>query len=182
VRLFAALVPPASVLDHLETALETVRSGPAGALRWVPRENVHLTLAFYGEVPDGALPDVSASLAAVARETTGPQVALSGAGAFSGRTLWVGVGGEVAVVQRLMADATEMLQDRRDDGPSRPHVTVARAGRRARGLELAPAVRALSVYRGPSWRADELRLLSSRLGEGHAGAPRYQTLDAWPLG
>jgi RNA 2',3'-cyclic 3'-phosphodiesterase len=182
VRLFAALVPPEPVLDHLEGALDGLRSGPGAPLRWVPRENLHLTLAFYGAVPDGAVPDVSAALAQIAAVSAPAEVMLSGAGAFGGRTLWIGVGGEVATVQRLMRAAAELVDERSDDGPARPHVTVARSGRRARGLDLGPAVRALSVYRGPSWRAGELALMSSHLGEGRAGAPRYQVTDVLPLG
>jgi len=182
VRLFAALVPPEPVLDHLEVALDAFRSGPATALRWVPRENVHLTVAFYGAVPEGAVPDVSAALAQVAATADPAELVLSGAGAFGGRTLWVGVGGEVAAVQQLMLAAAEVRDERRDDGPARPHVTVARSGRRARGLDLGPAVRALSVYRGPPWPADELLLLSSHLGEGRAGAPRYEVADVLSLG
>lgn len=67
VRLFAALVPPVPVLAHAERALETVRSGAAAALRWVPRENLHVTLAFYGDVPEGAVSDLVAGLAVLAQ-------------------------------------------------------------------------------------------------------------------
>jgi len=182
VRLFAALLLPEPVLDHLEAALDGLRCGPAAALRWVPRENIHLTVAFFGAVPDGAVPDVSAALEQVAATSAAPELMLSGAGAFGGRTLWIGVGGEVATVQRLMGAVADVLDERRDDVPARPHVTVARSGRRARGLDLGPAVRALSVYRGPSWRAEELALLSSHLGEGRAGAPRYELTDVLSLG
>lgn len=181
-RLFAALVPPDPVLDHLEAALDGVRSGPAGALRWVPRENLHLTLAFYGEVADGAVPDLTAALAQVAATERAPELQLSGAGSFSGRTLWVGVGGEVGLVRTLMARSAEVREAGEDDGPPRPHVTVARGGRRSRGLDLSGAVRALSVYRGPTWRAGEIVLLSSHLGEGPGGAPRYVVEERarWP--
>lgn len=184
-RLFAALVPPAPVLDHLERGLDDVRSGRAAMLRWVPRENLHITLAFYGDVPEGAVPDVIDGLALLGERSPGPQIALSGAGTFSGRTLWLGVGGDVAGTQRLMAGAKEVLVDRTEDGPPRPHVTVARSGRRARGLDdavLADAVRALAVYRGPSWQPAEIALLSSHLGDGPGGAPLYRLEAACPLG
>lgn len=185
VRLFAALVPPAPVLDHIERGLDDVRSGPAAMLRWVPRENLHITLAFYGDVPEGAVPDVVGGLELLGERNAAPQIALSGAGAFSGRTLWLGVGGDVAATQRLMAGAKDVLVDQTEDGPPRPHVTVARSGRRARGLDeavLADAVRALAVYRGPSWQPEEIVLLSSHLGDGPGGAPRYRLEAACPLG
>lgn len=181
-RLFAALVPPEEALDSLERALAEVRSGSLAGLRWVPRENLHVTLAFYGEVPDGAVPDVVAALTPVAATSAAPEVSIGGAGAFSGRTLWLGVGGDVRAVQRLMAEAGAVLDGERDDGPARPHVTVARSGRRSRGLDLSAAVRALSVYRGPSWRPDGVTVLSSHLGEGKGGAPRYEVEAELPFG
>lgn len=181
-RLFAALVPPAPVLDGVEHATAELRGGALQGLRWVPRENLHVTLAFYGPVPDGALPDVVDALADRVAATPPPTLHLSGAGAFSGRTLWLGVGGEVARLRDLMADAAAVLADERDDGPARPHVTIARSGRRSRGLDLGRVVRALAVYRGPDWRAETVTLLSSHLGEGRGGAPRYEVEAEVPLG
>ncbi len=183
--MFAALVPPDAVLDHLEYGLAAVRGGAAESLRWVPRENLHLTLAFYGDVPEGAVPDLTTGLATLAQRSAAPQIALSGAGAFSGRTLWLGLAGDVAGVQGLMTGAQQLLDHETHDGPPRPHVTVARTGRRARAgaaSVLAEAVRALAVYRGPSWRPGAIALMSSHLGEGPAGAPRYLVEASTPLG
>lgn len=184
-RLFAALVPPVRVLEHAERALAGVRSGRAATLRWVPRENLHLTLAFYGDVPEGSVPDLTAGLAALAATSSAPDIWLRGAGAFAGRTLWLGLAGEVRGVQGLMGDARDLLTDETDDGPPRPHVTVARTGRRSRDLDaavLADTVRALAVYRGPAWRPAAITLLSSHLGEGQGGAPRYEVEASHPLG
>ena len=50
--------PTEDVLDHLDDALR-VRActvGAVAALRWSARETWHLTTAFYGELPDGAVP------------------------------------------------------------------------------------------------------------------------------
>ena len=63
-----------------------------------------------------------------------------------------------------------------------PHLTVARAGRRTREpWALADYVRALSVYRGPDFRADRLCLMQSHLGEGRGGGPRYEVMEEYPL-
>ena len=64
-RLFAAIRPPGFVLEHLDGALAALRSGAGDRLRWVPPEQLHLTVAFYGEVPDGAAWDVQEMLAFV---------------------------------------------------------------------------------------------------------------------
>lgn len=182
-RLFAALLPPEPVLDHLEDALAVVRSGPADLLRWVPRENLHVTLAFYGEVPDGALDDVAVALADGVRGA-GPErgvaAELRGCGTFGGRTLWVGVGGEVQALRGLM-DTAAAAGGLPEGERRRPHLTVARSGRRSRELDVGPAAGALSVYRGPTWVADEVALVSSRLGEGRGGGPMYRVEHVVPL-
>ncbi|WP_087485296.1 2'-5' RNA ligase family protein [Brachybacterium massiliense] len=49
-------------------------------------------------------------------------------------------------------------------------------------LALSRAVHALSVYRGPSWEAEEVELLSSHLGQGRSGGPRHELLGSVPLG
>ncbi|WP_367179064.1 2'-5' RNA ligase family protein, partial [uncultured Corynebacterium sp.] len=42
-------------------------------------------------------------------------------------------------------------------------------------------VRALSVYEGPSWRATEIELVQSRLGEGRSGGPLHEVVATVPL-
>ncbi len=132
-RLFAAVWPPDDVLDHLDLALATVRGGPAGAstaVRWSARETWHLTTAFYGDLPDGAVDGLAADLAEAARGLAPYELALRGAGVFSHRTMWVGVGGDVEAQRRLTAvcadagEAAGAFEDRRPR--ERPHLTVAR--------------------------------------------------------
>ena len=93
-RLFVAVRPPPDVLDHLETALTAVRGGVAGpSLRWTPPGHRHITLAFYGEVPEGYLDDLASALDDAALAQPRFDAALRGAGVFGGRTLWVGCSG-----------------------------------------------------------------------------------------
>src|SRR5690625_6253120 len=53
---------------------------------------------------------------------------LSGAGSFSGRTLWIGVGGEVSRLESLMREG---LLGEPDRERRRAHLTVARVSARA---------------------------------------------------
>ena len=43
-------------------------------------------------------------------------------------------------------------------------------------------MRALSVYRGPTWQATQIELFASHLGQGRSGGPRHELLAAVPLG
>jgi 2'-5' RNA ligase len=170
VRLFVALTPPADVLADVAAAL-----GPARELqpdlRWIPVERWHLTLAFYGEVPDETLPGVIDKVARKLsrRLSPGPiELFFAGAGQFSRRALWVGVDGEV---DRLRALARSVTTDRR---PYRPHLTVARL---RGGQDATPGAEALSSYAGPRWHADTVHLVRSFLGP----KPRYETVTSWPV-
>ena len=93
---------------------------------------------------------------------------LAGAGTFSRRAVWLGVTGDV---DRLLRAAYGVAAD---DRAYQPHLTVARL---RGGTDPAGAVAALSSYAGPSWTADEVHLVRSRLGP----RPTYDDIGTWPL-
>lgn len=213
--LFAALRPSAAALDLLALALsgaqaqEARRSDGAPLVRWTPPELWHVTVSFFGPVPDGTVPDLAAALASVARETPPLSLSLRGAGVFDRRVLWVGVGGVGADALRdlstAVAEAAGEAGVRVDRRPrQRAHLTVARAAagarqarRRARvqpsrggsmdrtaGDPLAGPAAALSVYAGPDWTAHELLLLESTSGDlpgDTSGRRVYRTVETFPL-
>ncbi|MBK0418937.1 2'-5' RNA ligase family protein [Leucobacter sp. CSA1] len=219
-RLFLSLPLPATVAEHLDLAVGAVadaaawgvgatdgrrggaeRGSESGsgrpAVRWTPREQRHITLAFLGETPGGAVDELTLELRRSLLRLPAPVVRLRGAGVFSGRTLWVGVQeqrgrahGErgdrltalMAVCEEagaLFASRGELLaaRDRR-----RAHVTVGRARDRRRGEGiLQHCAAALSVYQGPEWTADEVLLVRSELGAGRGGSALHETLAEIPL-
>lgn len=192
-RVFVSIRPPAAVLDHLDAALDEVRTDAGRLLRWTDPEQLHMTLAFHPRLGEGAVEDHAASIARIADETAPFGLELTGAGEFSRRTLWVGVGGDTDALRSLMS--ADLLGDEERER-RRAHLTVARVsatavrgrgGRRRRHEEepadllLARAVRALAVYRGPAWTVDEIQLVTSHLGRGRSGGPLHEVLDAFPL-
>lgn len=201
-RLFAAVRPPTDVLEHLERALVLARAGSAtddgrGPVRWTVPEDRHLTLAFYGEAPDGALPELEAGLERVAGATESFGLSLQGAGLFDRRTLWIGCGGDVEAMTGLMEDAgalgAEVLGRTDPRRRSRAHLTVGRVRDQARGRSsrrgeapgvtaVAALAHALAVYRGPSWRVEELELVRSELGAGPGGGARHEVVGTWTIG
>jgi len=210
VRLFAAVWPPEHVLDHLDLALASVRGAPSGlsqAVRWSARETWHLTAAFYGDLPDGAVPGLTADLAELASDIESYELALRGAGVFAHRTLWVGVAGELERQRAVGAGCVEAGEAAGavPDGRARdrPHLTVGRvrpgsrpsrrrSSRPERGGPgpeperdedvAAGLVRALAVYEGPTWPVHELLLVSSQPGAGRGGGPLYERVATFPLG
>ena len=177
-RVFLALPLPREPLADLQQALPEL---PAGA-RPVTADRLHITLAFYGDLPDRAVPRLVTRLTRAAGRTAPMWLRLAGAGTFprharAARLLWVGVGGDGSRLARAAASAA--AAGRRvgadvDDRRFRPHVTVARS----RGeLDWSRVVGGLEGYHGPEWLAGGYTLFASELGP----TPRYQTLAdiAW---
>jgi 2'-5' RNA ligase len=187
-RLFAAVVPPEGAVAELADVTAGLRRLPGGErLRWTEPEGWHLTLAFFGEVPDALRPDLDARLARAAARHEPQRLRLAGGGRFGDRALWAGAEGGTAELARLAESVR--AAGRRAGVPAdeehgfRAHLTLARSPRTA-PVRLRPFAEALGLFTGSPWTADVLRLLSSTAPPpGVPGAqPRYATVGAWPLG
>ncbi|MBK8731954.1 MAG: RNA 2',3'-cyclic phosphodiesterase [Actinomycetales bacterium] len=194
-RMFVAVVPPESVRDDLTDFLEPRSRGALGAsaLRWIDREQWHITLAFFESVPDHRIDELAERLASAAQRRTPFDVALAGAGAFPSAArasvLWLGVttghivdSGTLDALPSLAtnARAAGSVVGAAPDGKSfHPHLTVARP---ARPIEATKWLRILDTYRSPTWTVDSIELVASYLGEGAHRRPRYETVGSLPLG
>ena len=185
-RLFVAVVPPPEALGHLGAAVTEARAREAAvlgaeALRWSRPDTWHLTLAFLGEVADRLVPELERRLRRGAARHPAADVALTGAGRFDGRVLWIGFSGEVTGLKRLAASvqaASRRAGAGVDERPLRPHITLARA---RDPLDLRPAVAALAGYAGPPWTAHEIVLVRSRLGGGPGRTALHEEVGRHPL-
>ncbi|MDX2699658.1 RNA 2',3'-cyclic phosphodiesterase [Streptomyces ipomoeae] len=185
-RLFAAVVPPDDVLDELGRVVAELKGrGGAQRLRWTEAAGWHFTLAFYGEVDDDLVPELSRRLERVAGRSGAFPLALRGGGQFGrGRALWVGAEGDLDAL-RLLADRAEAAA-RKAGVPMgehrryRPHLTVAR-GREA--VDVRAYVDGLDAFVGRTWTVSDLVLVRSNLPvSGVPGEqPRYEVVGRWAL-
>lgn len=177
-RLFVALDLPHQVKDELARAVETLQEVLPGA-RWVPRENLHLTLAFLGEVPDERLRAISSAVGEAAGGLVDFSTHLEGIGGFPSarraRVVWAGLAdpaGGIAGMAEVVASALEPLGFVREERALTAHVTLARL----RAPRLLPPV-AVDLDRTP-FPVERLTLFRSRLGRP---APRYEALATFPF-
>lgn len=182
-RVFVAVRPPDDVLSHLDAALGGVGAGSGGPpwLRWVPGPNRHVTVAFYGEVPQGSAEELAYRLDEVCATVPAFDASLRGAGSFGGRTLWIGCSGQGwRDLMQLAGAVGSQVASRAPDRRSRPHLTVARvsgrAGARPDVGRLESISRALAVYSGPEWPVTQVALVRSDVGAGPSGTPRHTEL------
>jgi RNA 2',3'-cyclic 3'-phosphodiesterase len=168
-RLFCALRLGDEALERVVSWQERELRGG----RIVPRENLHLTLAFLGAQDAGAVPAIAAALAAAAGEGRGLRFCLRGyreTGSVGMLTFADG-GGEGAALFARLADALEQLGlYRLEARPWLPHLTVLRFRERPR---LSPPLPELAEV-APSDGA----VFMSRLRPGGA---QYDVLEAVSL-
>jgi 2'-5' RNA ligase len=161
-RLFVAIWPPDDVLERLADVERPKDQG----VRWIPRENLHITLRFLGEAD---VDDVVARLDDVnlptATAVVGPAFDLLGE-----RSLVSPVTGvdELAAVVR---DALRGLGTERERKRFQGHITVARLARRARPH------RSAGRRFDASFEVTEVALVASTLRD--TGAV-YDTVATWP--
>ncbi|MFF5703732.1 RNA 2',3'-cyclic phosphodiesterase [Streptomyces sp. NPDC012794] len=179
VRVFIALAPPDDAKEELERAL-----GPAyeahPRMRWNRVEDWHITLAFLGELPVGAVPPLRPALADLAAARRPVRLSLRGGGHFDERVLWSGVGGELDELHVLASEVRAAVKEcgvAFADRPLRPHLTLARA-RRGDSSAAVEAAAGLAPFSGREWAAGRLHLVGSNVGRG-PGPIHYRDIESW---
>jgi 2'-5' RNA ligase len=177
VRCFAALTLPAPVRNHLADLARSL--GGRYRIRWVAAEQIHLTLAFAGDLPDD---NVDAAIDAVRNVELPPlSLSLERFGWFPPRgiprVVWVGLGGDVDAVAAVQRDLTSRLVPLGFDRDKRgfvPHLTLGRLKSEVGALALLDDLKALDGELRPKPFAPEgLVLFRSTL---FPDGPRHDVL------
>jgi 2'-5' RNA ligase len=185
VRLFIAIHPEESTLQHVERISRFVQGRVEGApVRWLPASQLHLTLKFLGELDALAADDLRARLRDVhwRQFTLGIDRLELLPPRGTPRIVGLGIGGQVDELRELqdqVESAAAAAGVSRDTRPFLPHVTIGRVkdeswrlGRTLRDLEL-PAVEARLT-----WRVASFELMHSQLS---SDGPDYRLLERYPL-
>ena len=163
-RLFVALGLP----HAMRTRLSFLAGGIPG-VRWVPPENLHITVRFIGEVQAWQAEEIDHALAQIRAPAFSLQ--LSGVGLFekAGRitSLWVGVDRSPALdhLQTKVETALQRAGLERERRRWTPHVTLARGAPQPR---VAAWVQAHNLFRSEPMVVDHFTLFSSLLGKEQA--------------
>lgn len=176
-RLFIAIDFP----EPVRAMLALLQSGLPDA-RWVPEEQVHLTVRFVGEVEGSVFTDIREALATV--QTAPFEMAISGTGHFPPRgkptVLWVGVTAHEPLA-RLRHQVEEALATAGIGPEGRkfaPHITLARL----RGTPVRRVADYLAHHAGfvtEPFTVETFHLYSSILS---AGGAKHRLECSYPLG
>jgi 2'-5' RNA ligase len=162
-RLFVALRPPEAVREQLLAAMD---DDPG--IRWQDDDQLHLTLAFLGEVDARAEEDLADSLASVSSPPF--ELQIRGVGHFEQKgkpsALWAGLAPSepLAQLQHRVVGACRRAGLEPDRKAFRPHVTLARLNRWS--PPAGPWLAAHGTLRSDPWEVREFALYESRLSPG----------------
>ncbi len=160
-RLFVAVELP----GELRRRMVAIQTG-VERVKWVPEDNIHLTLRFIGEVAEDVAGDAADALTTV-RAPPFP-LTVDGAGHFESRrrvrALWLGIERSDALI--TLRDRIESALVRTGLEPERrkykPHITIARLNNRSPGL-VRDWLSANAMFRAVPFTVDSLTLFSSHL-------------------
>ncbi len=157
-RLFVAILPPETIRQRLLCAQQALAQQGRG--RFVPAENLHLTLAFLGETER-----LRAAEDALHMVQSAPiLLRLSGVGCF-GDLYWAGMerSDELDDLYQQLCRALRGVGFVLERRAFRPHWTLCRSFHPAEAFDPSAASRALGM---PQFCADRISLMRSVRGDG----------------
>ena len=178
-RLFVAFAVSDAALDEVDRAIEPWRDRFPGA-RWVPRENMHVTLKFLGRTAPSLVPWVRQQVGAVAAGHGPVATRLTGLGSFPSaaraRVLWVGIEDPEEAFARLAGALDAALEESfaLETRSFSAHLTVARSDP---PLKLDGGSRR-TLVETVGFRVEEIVLFRSHL---RRPAPRYEPIATFAL-
>ena len=170
-RVFCAVELPetarALVLEHLNKLKQAV---PDAKASWSRDANLHLTIKFLGEIPQFAVPDISAAATRAVVGMAPFSIRLEQTGSFpkgsQPRALWIGISdssGKLGDLHTRLEHEAAKEGFVRDSRPFHPHLTVARLRQPQHARTLATAHKERE-FEGVEIEVSELLVIRSELG------------------
>lgn len=138
IRAFIAIKLSPEILEHInQISVDLMTRLEGVSIRWIPTENIHLTLKFLGNVSTSNLEILKEILSRVVANHSECDISVGGLGAFpkpqNPRVIWVGmeVPQELGALQQNIEIETARLGYSREHRPFSPHLTLGRVSRNA---------------------------------------------------
>jgi 2'-5' RNA ligase len=187
-RAFIAIELPAHVCDAIQKQTVRLRQTLGSDLiRWVPTQNMHLTLKFLGDTTTSYLDFLKQLLAREAESRSQFNMQLGGLGAFPNsrrpRLLWIGIHAPADLVslQRGIETGASRLGYEQEERAFSPHLTIGRVRQNITPPELQKiraALETIQLGNIGTARVDSIHLFKSDL---QPGGSIYTKLFSAPL-
>ena len=170
-RVFFAVWPDAPARDALDALARDCAAQNGG--RPAVSSNLHLTLAFVGEIAASRVATLQATGSAATAAVAPFTLTLDRIGAFrSAGIAWIGASTLPPELERVVRTLNDELSNAGFPTERRafqPHVTLARRCRQVASVELVAPI---------AWRVESVVL---NVSESLRGGVRYRALAEWPL-
>ncbi|MDA8242082.1 MAG: RNA 2',3'-cyclic phosphodiesterase [Nitrospiraceae bacterium] len=182
-RCFIAVALPAAVKQSVGKMIRGL-SETGADVKWVPEQNLHLTLKFLGATGEEKIEEMSGAL----RKKLSPYrpfyITIGGVGSFPGgrhpRVIWVGMQDYAPLedIYREVEGVMTQLGYPQEDRPFSPHLTI---GRVRSGKRLMEVLKRLDELRAVSFDEFEVKGVTLMKSELKPGGAEYSSLAEIPL-
>jgi len=131
-RTFIAIELSKEIREALAQAQSHLKYSGAD-VKWVDKDNIHLTLKFLGEVTEGKLQQVISTLEIIGKENSVFEISIKDIGVFPNsdypRVIWVGLDKgavESKKLAKMIDDALSKIGFEKESRPFAPHLTIGR--------------------------------------------------------
>lgn len=140
-RIFVAVEIPLPIRQAILDQTESLRAALGQLVRWVPIENMHLTLKFIGDVSPANVELLEQMLMTETIGCVPFSMRVGGLGAFPtsrrARVIWIGILAPAALesLQRGVESAAARLGYESETRPFSPHLTIGRVRQQVRASD-----------------------------------------------
>ncbi len=182
IRSFIAIPIADEIRRRVERFVNQLQTIDEGAVKWVPMDNLHLTLKFLGDVDNRLVPDVCKALRNSVAESSPFELSFQGGGGFPdlyrARVLWVDIPtgqDELTPLVARLEDRLAAIGFKREPRAYRAHLTIGRlkTGRRP-GAELIDKIAESHAQEFGEMTVDEIQVIASYLEKK---GPTYTVMD-----
>jgi RNA 2',3'-cyclic 3'-phosphodiesterase len=184
VRAFIAFDIPGYIVKVIQELQADLKSRGLSA-KWVKPENIHLTLKFLGDTPQGRLEAVCRKLDDVFKEQRPVSLCAKGVGVFPTikrpRIFWFGLGGEsnrLFEIKHQIENALASIDFPRENKMYKAHLTLARFKGAINKRPIEQAMEYFADFQTDAFSVDQCILYQSRLTPS---GPIYTALHKAPL-
>jgi 2'-5' RNA ligase len=186
-RAFIALEIPAKVQKDIYHATSNLRSEIGSLIRWVPAENMHLTLKFLGDISSANVQFLTQMIRVEADSHHCLDIRLTGPGAFPSpkrpRMIYIGIQApaELEALQHAVESAARRLGYGSEERSFSPHLTVGRVKQNLSAIDqqkIRHMLEATKIDSLGTARVDSVHLYKSDL---KPTGPVYTKLYSAPL-
>jgi len=183
-RCFIAIEIPDTIRRSIDDSITALKKSGA-EVKWVARENIHLTVQFLGETEESLIPKIKEALDKKLSPYSPFYIRISDVGCFPDRkrprVIWVGVeeSSPLMDLYKDIANAMEAFGYKQEERAFTPHITIGRVKSGKNMRELLVRLDEVGAIRFSDFEVLNITLMKSELKPSGA---KYDSLAEIPFG